>query len=96
MAMQSTDTYNDTAIEPSENGFAMAMQSTDTYNDMAIEPSENGFAIIAGLTYNRRGKVVDFGNSNEEELCEWRDENGEMQIGYQECWEMLTRKLSLV
>ena len=34
MAMQSTDTYNDMAIEPSENGFAMAMQSTDTYNDM--------------------------------------------------------------
>ena len=89
MAMQSTDTYNATAIEPSENGFALAMQSSDTYNDMPIEPSENPFAIIAGLTYNRRGRVVDFGNSNEEELCQWRDENGEMKFGYQECWELL-------
>ena len=78
MAMQSTDTYNDTG-----------MQSTDTFYEMAIEPLENGFATIAGLTYNRRGKVVDFGNSNGEELCEWRDENGVKQSGYQECWKLL-------
>ena len=67
----------------------MAMMSTDIYNAMAIELSENGMTHIAGLTYNGRGTVVDFGNPNEEELCEWRGENGEMQYAYQECWELL-------
>ena len=66
----------------------MAMQSTDIYN-VAVEPSENGMRIIAGLTYNAHGYVVDFGTPNGEELVEWRDENGGMQIADQECWKLL-------
>ena len=67
----------------------MASQSTDIYSEVAIEPSENGMRNIAGLTYNAHGYVVDFGTPNEEELCQWRDENGQMHFAYQECWELL-------
>ena len=95
------DVYYDTMWD-ARKGFVVATnircgpparrsESTDIryFNDTAIERLENGMIIIAGLTYNRRGKVVDFGNSKGQYFCQWRDANGEMRFGNQACWKLL-------